>query len=266
MTFSIAKLNRLPKEERDRNYLILVPRSIFERFEIDPKALVNRYGERVVTGIFPPDENFACIEVKYRTADKDCIFSCQISLETFMESLHLDFLILNDPLSERFNIDVDELGKDTLLGTRSRNVPEEIKAMEAGLAPGMVRRGLRLMGEFVTCLELFMTSLEMKTVTIGAFHYHNAILWERYGFIYFKGGKIMDKIHREFQPGGLLYERLDDSTPFRRKGMEQSIRGRSWAIHDGVMLDAFDEEWESPTMYKTRGKDFKVNTFPGQIY
>jgi hypothetical protein len=266
MTFSIAKLNRLPKEERDRNYLILVPRSIFERFEIDPKALVNRYGERVVTGIFPPDENFACIEVKYRTADKDCIFSCQISLETFMESLHLDFLILNDPLSERFNIDVDELGKDTLLGTRSRNIPEEIKAMEAGLAPGMVRRGLRLMGEFVTCLESFMTSLEMKTVTIGAFHYHNAILWERYGFIYFKGGKIMDKIHREFQPGGLLYERLDDSTPFRRKGMEQSIRGRSWAIHDEVLLDAFDEEWESPTMYKTLGKDFKVNTFPGQIY
>ena len=266
MTFSIAKLNRLPKEERDQNYLTLVPCSIFERFEIDPKALVNGYGERVVTGIFPPDENFACIEVKYRTADKDCIFSCQISLETFMASLHLDFLILNDPLSERFNIDVDELGRDTLLGTRSRNTPEEIKAMKAGLAPGMVRKGLRLMGEFVRCLESFMTLLEMKTVTIGAFYYHNAILWERYGFTYFKGGKIMGKIHSEFQPGGLLYERLDDSTPFRRKGMEQSIRGRSWAIHDGVLLDAFDEEWESPTMYKTLGKDFKVNTFPGQIY
>jgi hypothetical protein len=266
MTFSIAKLNRLPKEERDQNYLTLVPRSIFERFEIDPKTLVNGYGERVVTGIFPPDENFACIEVKYRTADKDSIFSCQISLETFMASLHLDFLILNDPLSERFNIDVDELDKDTLLGTRSRNIPEEMKAMEAGLAPGMVRRGLRLMGEFVKCLESFMTLLEMKTVTIGAFYYHNAILWERYGFTYFKGGKIMGKIHSEFQPGGLLYEKLDGSTSFRRKGMEQSIRGRSWAIHDGVMLDAFDEEWESPIMYKTLGKDFKVNTFPGQIY
>jgi hypothetical protein len=266
MTFSIAKLNKLPKEERDRTYLALVPRSIFERFEIDPKALVNGYGEKVVTGIFPPDENFACIEIKYRSVDKDCIFSSQISLEAFMASLHLDFLIINDPLSERFNIDVDELGRDTLLGTRSRNIPEEIKAMEAGLAPGMVRKGLRLMGEFVRCLESFMRSLEMKTVTIGAFYYHNAILWERYGFTYFKGGKMMEKIHREFQPGGLLYERLDNSTPFRRKGMEQSIRGRSWAIHDEVLVDAFDEEWESPTMYKTPGKDFKVNTFPGQIY
>jgi acetoin utilization protein AcuC len=138
--------------------------------------------------------------------------------------------------------------------------------MEAGLAPGMVRKGLRLMGDFVECLEVFMVSLELKTVTIGAFYYHNAILWERYGFTYFKGGKMMEKIHREFQPGGSLYERLDDSTPFRRKGMEQSIRGRSWAIHDGVFVDVFDEEWESPIMYKILGKDFKVNTFPGQIY
>jgi hypothetical protein len=266
MTFSIAKLNRLPKEERDRTYLTLVPHSIFERFQIDPKALVNQYGERVVRGIFPPDENFGCIEVKYRSADRDCIFSCQVSLQTFMESLHLDFLIINDPLSERFNVDIDESGRDTLLGTRSRNIPEEMKAMDAGLAPGMVRKGLRLVGEFVKCLESFMVSLGLKTVTIGAFYYHNAILWERYGFAYFRGGKMMGKIHREFQPGGLLYERLDDSTPFRRKEMEQSVRGRSWAIHDGVFIEAFDEEWENPIMYKTLGKDFKVNTFPGQIY
>ncbi len=129
MTFSIARLNRLPKEERDRIYLELVPRSIFENYQIDPKTLLNKHGERVVRGIFPPDDNFACIEVQYRAGDKDCIFSCQVSLETFMQSLHLDFLIINDPLSERFNIDVDELGRDTLYGTRSRNLPEEIKAM-----------------------------------------------------------------------------------------------------------------------------------------
>jgi hypothetical protein len=266
MTFSIAKLNRLPKEERDRNYLRLVPHSLFEKFQIDPKTLVNQYGERVIRGIFPPDENFGCIEVKYRSADRDCIYSCQVSLQTFMESLNLDFLIINDPFSERFNVDVDESGRDTLLGTRSRNIPEEIKAMEAGLAPGMVRKGLRLMGEFMKCLESFMASLEVKTVTIGAFYYHNAILWERYGFNYFKGGRVMGEIHKEFQPGGLLHKKLDDSTPFRRKGMDQSIRGRSWAIHDGIFLEVFDKEWESPVMYKTLGKDFKVNTFPGQIY
>jgi len=266
MTFSIARLNRLPKDERNRIYLQLIPPSLFERFQIDPKTLMNPFWERVVTGIFPVDENFACIEVKYRSGDKDCIFSCQISLESFMESLHLDFLIINDPFPGRFNVDVDECGKETLLGARSRNIPEEIRALEAGLAPGMVKKGLGLMREFSHCMEGFMAPLGLKNITTKAFYYHNAIMWEKYGFIYFRGGKMMGKIHKEFQPGGLLYERLDDSTPFRRKGMEQTVRGRSWAIYDGVFEDAFDEEWESPMMYKTLGKDFKVNTFPGQIY
>ena len=266
MTFSIARLNRLPNEERDRTYLSLVPESIFERFQIDHKTLLNQFGERVVRGIFPPDENLGCIEVKYRSGDRDCIFSCQVSLEAFMQSLHLDFLIINDPFSERFNVDIDEEGGDTFFGTRSRNIPEEMKAMEAGLAPGMVRKGLRLLGEFVKCLDAFMAEVELKTVTAGAFFYHNAIMWERYGFTYFRGGRMMETIHREFQPGGLLYKKLDDSAPFRRKGFEKTIRGRSWALYDGVYLDAFDKEWESPIMYKTLGKEFKVNTFPGQEY
>jgi hypothetical protein len=64
----------------------------------------------------------------------------------------------------------------------------------------------------------------------------------------------------------MLYERLDESTPFRRKGMEKTVRGRSWAIHDGVYFEAFDEEWESPIMYNTLGKEYHVNTFPDQIY
>jgi hypothetical protein len=266
MTFSIAKLNRLPKEERNSTYLRLVPETLFEMFQIDRKTLTNQHGEKVVTGLFPPEENFACIEVKYRAQDKDCIFSCQVSMEAFMQSLYLDFLTINDPFAERFNIDVDEFGKDTLLGTRSRNIPEEIRAMEAGLALGMVRHGLRLVNEFVKSLEAFMTPLGLNTTTMGAFFYHNAILWERHGFTYFKGGKMMERIHKEFQPGGLLYLKLDDSTPFRRKGMEKTVRGRSWAVYDGIFAEVFDEEWESPKMYKMRGKDSGTNTFPGQIY
>ncbi len=266
MTFSIAKVNRLPREERDQIYLRLVPESIFEKFKIDRKALTNPFGERVVRGIFPPDDNFACIEVKYRPTDKDCIFSCQLSLASFMESLHLDFLIINDPFSERFNVDVDEFGKDTMLGARSRNIPEETRAMEAGLAPGMVRKGLKLLREFSNSLEGFIEPLGLKTITTRALYYHNAILWEKYGFTYFKGGRMMKKVHEEFQPGGVLFERLDNSTPFRKKGMEQTVRGRSWAIYDGVLVDAFDEEWESPMMYRILGKNFSVDTFPGQIY
>ncbi len=266
MPFSLEVLNRLPKQERDSFYLPLIPPTIFRTYQIDPKTLVNIYGERVVKGIFPPDENFACLDVKDRVDDKDCILSCQISLETFMQSLSLDFVTINDPFSERFNIDINEQGRETLYGAHSRNIPEELRAMEAGLAPGMVRRGLRMIHEFLDCLEAFATSIGIQTVTLSAFYYHHAILWERHGFIYFRGGKVMEKIDREFQPGGLLYEKLDDSSPFRRKGMERTVRGRSWAIYDGVYKEAFGEDWENPKMYKIIGKDLKVNTFRDQVY
>ncbi len=220
----------------------------------------------MIKGIFPPDENIGCIELKKRSADRDCVFSCQVSLEAFMHSLQLDFLIINDPFSERFNIDIDERGGETIFGTRSRNIREEMRAMAAGLAPGMVRQGLGLTGEFMICLDGFLEALELKTILAGALFYHNAVMWERYGFIYFKGGKMMEKIQKEFQLGGMLYERLDGSTPFRKRGMEQTIRGRSWAIYDGIYLDAFQEEWESPVMYRMPGRDMRANTFPEQIY
>jgi len=266
MTFIISRLNRLPREERDPLYLKLIPPSLFDRFGIDPKTLTNALGEKVVTGLFPADENFSCIELRQSPADRDCIFSCQVSFESFMQSLYLDFVTLNNPFGERFNVDRDEGGGETLFGTRSRNVSEEIRAMNAGLAPGMVRPGFGLLGEFVSCLDDFVSTLGLKTISIGALFYHNAILWERHGFLYFRGGKMMERIHAEFQPGGALYKCMDDSTPFRRKGMEKTVRGRSWAIHDGILLDGIDEEWESPRMYRMLGKDFKVNTFPGQIY
>jgi len=266
MTFSLAILNRLSKEERDPLYLQLIPPSVFRIFQIDPKTLTNPSGERVVAGIFPPDENFACVDVKYRPEDRDCIFSCQVSLETFMRSLYLDFVTINDPFSERFNVDRDELGRDTLFGTHSRNIPEEIRALDAGLAPGTVRRGLRLAGEFMACLETFTQSLGLKAIGLRALYYHHAILWERCGFIYFRGMKMMEKIHGEFQPGGLLYRKLDGSTLFRRGEMEKTVRGRSWALYDGTYSEVFGEDWEGPWMYKMIGKDLKMNTLPGQTY
>jgi len=266
MVFTIAKLNRISKEQRDCLFLQLIPESLFSKLSIDPVTLTNRYGECVVQGFFPYDENFACIEVKSRLKDNDLTFYCQISLDTFMNSVYLDFVGIIDPLSDRFNVDIDECGKDTLFGSQSRNIKEEIKAMEAGLAPGMVRRGMRLLGEFMKSLERFTLSLGLNTISLGALYYHNAIQWERYGFNYFKGGKLMKRINEEFQPKGLLYQKLDDSSPFRRRGMDRTVRGRSWAIYDGILAEAFGEDWEAPKMYKMVGKDYNVNTFPDHIY
>ncbi|HSQ15589.1 MAG TPA: hypothetical protein VLQ94_04705, partial [Candidatus Binatia bacterium] len=65
-----------------------------------------------------------------------------------------------------------------------------------------------------------------------------------------------------FRSGGLLCGRLDGSTPFRRPSFGLTVRGRSWAIHDGIL----DEPWESPKMYKTVGENAGVDTFPGGKY
>jgi hypothetical protein len=70
----------------------------------------------------------------------------------------------------------------------------------------------------------------------------------------------MEEIDREFLPGGRLYERLDGSTAFRMRGAEKSVRGRSWAIQDGILAGP----WVSPRIYKPVGKIVGVNTFHGE--
>ncbi len=52
-----------------------------------------------------------------------------------------------------------------------------------------------------------------------------------------------------FKPGNLLHERLDGSTPFRMQGMERTVRGRSWAIHDDIL----DAPWDGIVIYKMVG-------------
>lgn len=72
----------------------------------------------------------------------------------------------------------------------------------------------------------------------------------------------MEYIDREFRPGGVLHARLDGSTPFRKPEQWKTVRGRSWAIHDGIL----DRPWESPKMYKKVGVHGGVSTFTGEKY
>lgn len=210
----------------------------------------------------PESHGFVSVEVKQKPVDVDAIFFLQLSDTPFMENLELSFVVINDPGGERFNIDRDPDGRDTLFGTALRNIPEEERAMQAGLVPGQVRRGLRLMQELVRLLERFASRLTKSIISCEALFYHNAIQYERHGFGYLEGRKVMEEIDREFLPGGGLYQRLDGSTPFRRKGAEKTVRGRSWAIQDGIL----GKPWESPKLYKPVGKAVGVNTFHAQNY
>ena len=134
--------------------------------------------------------------------------------------------------------------------------------MEAGLAPGQVRRGLRLFRQVLPLVESFASELGKEQISVEGLFYHHAILYERYGFGYLTGRDRMEEIHRGFQPGGELYRRLDGSTPFRMPEAAATARGRSWAIRDGIL----EEPWRIPRLYRIVGRTMAMPTFPDCKY
>ena len=253
--FSIGQVNHLPDEQRQQIYRQLVPLEVLLRFGIDPETLADSDGHP----LFECEPLTSSVEFSLHHAwdAEDPVLYLQLA-DTPNNQIEVVLFILNDPCSERFNIDRLPDGTPTYFGTLARNIDEEIRAMDAGLAPGQVRRGLRASRRLIPILEQFITSLHHDTFYIQPLAYHNAILFERLGFSYALGLGKMEWIHREFAPGGLLCERLDGSTPFRRSGAESSVRGRSWAIHDGIL----GEPYRSVKMYKRVDIHAGVVTFP----
>ncbi|MEW6441764.1 MAG: hypothetical protein AB1640_12595 [bacterium] len=262
----IRKINQLSMSEKQGLYRFLIPPDLFGRFKVHPLSLRGLSGARCVRFYCPASDPVALIELKRDPADPDPVFSIQVSDNTDAHSLEWDFLIVNDPDGPRFRIDVDEQGRDTLFGRAGRNLPEEQKALDAGLFPGQIRPGLRVTRTVVQCLDLFARTFSVKSIFLEALFYHNAIQYERMGFTYFEGYHRMRRIHEAFQPGGVLERRLHGSSPFRQPGFGGTIRGRSWAIHDGI-LDGVEDEiladgWASPRMYRMTGQLHSECTFP----
>ncbi len=175
--------------------------------------------------------------------------------DTVNGQIHVLLYILNDPNSPRFDVDRMPDGRPTRFGTLGRNLEAEKSALEAGLAPGQVRHGLRLLNPAVIAFENFVEELGHDLYFVEPLYYHNAVIFERYGFSYQQGRKLMERIHTGFSEGGDLIKRLDDST-FRSVQAENSIRLRSWAIHDGILGEPFT----NVTMYKRVGKHAGIST------
>lgn len=266
----IQRINRMSQSEKEGLYRLLIPPSLFRRYEINPLTFTDYEGTRLVRFYCPEREETVMIEVKRKPDDPDPIYSIQVSDGADYTQISWDFLVVNDPASDRFRIDVDGEGRDTLWGRASRNLPEEERSLKAGMAPGQIHKGLGLTREVVGGLAYFAKILDIKSIHLEALFYHNAIVYERCGFTYFEGFKRMQRIQQLFQPGGELFKKLDGSSPFRHPGFDKTVRGRSWAIHDGVASeiddDILDEGWTSPKMYIMVGQPRSVCTFPDGQY
>ncbi len=265
----ISQLNKISEREKRDIYRLLVPPTISERFEIEPETLKCPNGENLQVNLVCPEGAMeASLEVMSPEIE-DSIFYIELSDSKDYVQLQWDFIKVNEPNSFRCCTNFDEEGNNRWLKWGARNIPEEIKAMEMGLAPGQTRKGMRVMKEINRCLDDFCKAAGLKSISLEALFYHTAIQFEKHGYRYFRGWKMMKRIDEQFRPGGKLYEKLDGSTPFRQPHFWKSIRGRSWAIHDGILEEIDDDAidcWEPPIMYRMVGERHQTDTFPDGVY
>lgn len=245
---SIREINDLAEKQKQAIYRTLLPDWLLASPDMHNHIIQFRCpkGSRAVE-----------ITVKRNAEDSDPIYYLNMA-DTFNNQLLVLLAVVNDLDSPRFNIDIDEHGNPTQLGTVGRNIAAEVAAMNAGLAPGQIRRGRRVFRRLMPVFEEFVRNLQHSMFLIEPLAYHNAILFERYGFGYVKGQQEMERIHREFQPGGQLSQLLTPDNPFRQPAAAATVRGRSWAIRDGILGYPF----AGFQMYKLLGKELGINTFP----
>ncbi|MGD8634290.1 MAG: hypothetical protein PVF85_12010 [Anaerolineales bacterium] len=256
MPHSIASVNLLPDEEKVAIYQRFIPDALMERFQI-PDDFRDRNDNVLLTIKCREGTTDVVLDLRHEFGAEDPLLFAHLA-DTVNGQIHVLLYIVNNPDSPRFDVDRMPDGSPTKFGIFKRNLAAEQKAMEAGLAPGQVRSGLRLLEDAIASFELFVSSLGHHIYFNEPLYYHNAIIFERYGFRYQQGRRLMQTIHEGFQTGGELNRQLDGSTPFRKPGFADSIRGRSWALHDGVMQRPYTDV----TMYKVIGEKADTTTFP----
>jgi len=254
---SIAALNQLPPDERERRYAEIIPPPLLDQFHINPKTLADAEGHKLITLTVPPLGASVEVALRHAADAPDPLFYGHFT-DTLNGQIQVLLTTINDPASLRFDVDRLPDGTKTQFGTFKRNVPAEEAAMRAGLAPGQLRRGLRILRDLIPTFEQFVSKLGHPMYFIEPLAYHNAVIFERYGFAYQQGRRWMESLNSRFSPGGDLLARLDGSTAFRQPGAENSIRGRSWAIHDGLL----GEPYTGVHMYKHVGKHAGLATVP----
>lgn len=253
---TIGGINLLPEPEKRTIYTKYIPQELLDKFNLPP--LTSAAGYNLLQFRFASGSTDVEMRLFHKVDFPDPILYAHLT-DTMNGQIHVLLYVLNDPDSPRFDVDKMPDGTPTKFGILKRNIEAEVRALEAGLAPGQVRRGLRMLGQAVEAFEEFVTALGHDMYFVEPLYYHNAVIFERYGFAYQMGKRLMGSIHAGFQPGGDLYAKLDGSTAFRKHEAANSILKRSWAIHDGILGEPFT----NVTMYKRIGKTAGVNTAEG---
>jgi len=264
LPFTIRQLNNLPENVKQRLYRGLIPPALLTRFGIDPIQWTDAAKEPLVVLHTASNSEKVLITAQATSDPSTEFFALELS-DNSLNGIELNLIVLNDPTAPRYSIDQTEAGEPTMFGTLKRNLKAEEQALQAGLAPGQVRAGLGGSRMVFEQIDTFLAMLGHRAYFLEPLTYASAWVFERRGFAYVRGHKLMDDIQREFQPGGALSQCLDDGSPFRKRDQAQTVRGRAWAIHDGI-LDVLDLRWDKIRMVKQIGRHAGVDTFPQAEY
>ncbi|MCJ7435838.1 MAG: hypothetical protein MUO77_20350 [Anaerolineales bacterium] len=250
---TIGGINLLSESEKRAIYARYIPKSLLEKYQLPP--LTSAAGYNLLQFCFASGSSDVEMRLFHKIDFPDPILYAHLT-DTLNGQIHILLYVLNDPESPRFDVDKMPDGSPIQFGTLRRNLEAERAAMESGLAPGQIRRGLRLLRQAIDAFEDFVVTLGHDMYFTEPLYYHNAVIFERYGFNYQMGKRLMNSIQAGFQAGGDLGPLLDGSSPFRQPDAANSILRRSWAIHDGILGEPFT----NVTMYKRVGVSAGVNT------
>ena len=153
---TIREINALGDEKRREIYRQLVPNWLTKDYQIGD------INNPTILSLIAPERSRA-VELALRRYDteRDPVLYINMA-DTFNHQILVLLVIVNDPNSERYSIDVDLQGNNTNFGTTSRNIPAEVAAKQAGLAPGQIRRGLRAFKRSVPVFEDFIAGFLEK--------------------------------------------------------------------------------------------------------
>ena len=256
---TIGGINLLPDAQKREIYGNAVPKELLERFNLPSLDTVR--ASNFLKLKCEPGATDVELYLYHEQRFPDPVLYGHLT-DTVNGQIHILLYILNDPESPRYDVDRMPDGSMTRFGTLKRNLDVEQAAMHAHLAPGQVRHGLRMLSPAIQAFENFVSNLGHDIYFVEPLYYHNAIIFERYGFTYQIGRKLMERIESGFSDGGDLHNLLNDASAFRSKQAAHSIRLRSWAIHDGILGEPFT----NVTMYKRVGKNSGISTCPSCIW
>jgi hypothetical protein len=251
---TIRGINRLPENEKREIYARVIPEEIIDHFHLSP-YFVDKEGNDLLWFDYPEGSSDVEMALRHIPDFPDPVVYGHLT-DTLNGQIHVLLYVINNPDGERYDVDVMPDGTSTRFGTRQRNHEAELAALKAGLAPGQIRQGMRMLSSAFEHFEKFIISLGHDIYFIEPLFYHNALVFEMNGFNYQQGRRRMERIQAGFSDTNGLLSKLDGKSPFRQPQAANSIRLRSWAIHDGILGEPFTDI----TMYKRVGKHAGLQT------